>query len=143
MKVLVMVKGDPDPTDVDPAKMEAMLVSMGRYNEQLVEAGIMLDGAGLRNSRHGRRIAFEGGSTTVVDGPFGETKELLAGFWVWQVKDLDEAVEWARKAPFADGDTLELRQYEEPEDFGEGLTAEVQEREEQLRQQLAAQQSGS
>ena len=143
MKVLVMVKGDSDPTDVDPAKLEAMLAEMGRYNEQLVAAGIMLDGAGLRNSRHGRRIAFEGGSTSVVDGPFSETKELLAGFWVWQVDSMDEAVEWARKAPFADGDTLELRQHEEPEGFGEGLTPDLQEREEQLRRTLEARQAGS
>ena len=125
MKVLVMVKGDPDPTDVDPAKMEAMFVAMGRYNEQLVEAGIMLDGAGLRNSRHGRRIAFEGGSTTVVDGPFGETKELLAGFWILDVKSKEEAIAWVKRIPNPDGtDTeIEIRKIFGTEDFDQSHPA--------------------
>lgn len=115
---------------------------MGAYNEQLVEAGIMLDGQGLRPTSDGARVVFEGGATSVVDGPFTESKELVAGYWIWQVSSLEEAVEWVKKCP-ADPDglrqVLEIRPIFEMEDFGEEYTPELRERDERLAAQIKAQ----
>ncbi|HYY99209.1 MAG TPA: YciI family protein [Pyrinomonadaceae bacterium] len=105
---------------------EKILAAMGKYNEELVKAGVMLAADGLHPSSKGARVRFEGGKRTVTDGPFSETKELIAGFWLWQVKSKEEAVEWLKRAPFDGGAEVELRQVFEPEDFGENLTPELQ-----------------
>jgi hypothetical protein len=137
MRVMVLVKANEDTEAGTPPDTE-MLNQMGRYNEELVKAGIMLDGEGLHPSSEGARIVFSGDERTVVDGPFAETKELVAGYWVWQVRDMDEAIEWARRCPNPTGaeSVLELRPVFELEDFGDAVTPEVREREERLRSQL-------
>ena len=115
---------------------------MGKFNEELVKAGVMLDGDGLRPSSYGARVRFGGaggGAPTVIDGPFAEAKELVAGYWIWEVKSKEEALEWLKRAPFADGE-VELRQFVEPDDFGEEFTPELREQEERLREQSAQQQ---
>ena len=111
---------------------------MGRYNEELVKAGIMLAGEGLKPSSFGKRVRFSGAKRTVIDGPFAETRELIAGYWMWQVRSMDEAIEWARRCPNPmPGDSdLEIRPIFEAEDFGEALTPELREQEERLRAQL-------
>jgi hypothetical protein len=106
-----------------------MLGAMGKYTEELAKAGIMLAGEGLHDSSKGKRVRFEGKKRSVIDGPFAETKELIAGFWLWQVRSMDEAVEWLKRAPFEDGDEVEIRQVFEAEDFGENLTPELREQE--------------
>jgi hypothetical protein len=111
-----------------------MLEAMGKYNEELVKAGVMLAGEGLQPSSKGARISYSGKKRTVIDGPFSETKELVAGFWLIQVKSKDEAIEWLKRAPFMDGE-VEIRQVFETEDFGPVLTPEIREREERLRSQ--------
>lgn len=141
MKLIVMIKGSgADESKIAPT--EAMLRAMGAYNEQLVKAGIMLDGEGLKPSSEGAKIVFEGGTTSVVDGPFTESKEIIAGYWIWQVRSLEEAVEWARRCP-ADPDSgmrteLELRPFYTTEDFGAEYTPELQERDAQLNEQIRA-----
>jgi hypothetical protein len=116
------------------------LNEMGQFNEALVKAGIMLAGEGLTDSSKGKRVRFAAkGSSTVIDGPFAETKELVAGYWIWQVTSMDEALEWIKRAPFADAE-VELRRVFGPEDFGENFTPELQEREQDLRDQVDAQQ---
>ncbi len=141
MKVMVMVKGTPADENVTPTT--EMFEAMGAYNERLVKAGIMLDGAGLRPSSKGAQLIFEGGTTSVVDGPFTEAKEIIGGYWVWQVNSLEEAVEWARQFP-QDPEgrrtILEIRPYGEEEDYGDALTPELREKEAQLAEQLRAQQ---
>jgi hypothetical protein len=112
--------------------------AMGKYNEELVNAGIMLAGEGLTPSSKGVRIKFDGTKRTVTDGPFAETKELIAGFWLLQAKSREEAIEWVKRAPFDGGVELEVRQIAENEDFGDALTPEVREREERLRKQAEA-----
>jgi hypothetical protein len=112
------------------------LAEMGQFNEELVKAGVMLAGEGLHPSSKGVRVDFNGDKPSVVDGPFAEAKELVAGYWVWQVKSMDEAVEWIKRAPFREGE-IELRQVFEAEDFGDELTPELREREEELRAQAA------
>jgi hypothetical protein len=112
--------------------------AMGKYNEELVNAGIMLAGEGLTPSSKGVRIKFDGTKRTVTDGPFAETKELIAGFWLLQAKSREEAIEWVKRAPFDGGVELEVRQIAENEDFGDALTPEVREREERLRKQADA-----
>jgi len=109
---------------------------MGRYDEQLVKAGVMLAGEGLKPSKDGLRIRFDGPKRTVTDGPFTETKELIAGFWIWQCKSREEAVEWLKRAPFDGGTEIELRPVFELEDFGANMTPELREQEEHLRAQL-------
>jgi hypothetical protein len=151
MKVMVMIKGRGadeatvmDPAAQDPAAMQAMLTAMTEYNERLVRAGIMLDGAGLKPTSAGAKVVFEGGTTSVVDGPFTEAKEIIAGYWIWQVASLEEAVEWARQCPVnADGvwQALEIRAYAGEEDFGEAYTPEIREREAAMTEQLQAKQS--
>jgi hypothetical protein len=119
------------------------LTAMGRFNEELVQAGVMLAGEGLHPSTRGKRVRFSGSERTVVDGPFAETKELVAGFWIWQVRSMDEAVEWARRCPnpMPGGGELELRPVFETEDFGAELTPELREQEERLRSESAARQA--
>jgi hypothetical protein len=117
-----------------------ILSEMGKYNEELVKAGVMLAGEGLHASAKGVRVKFDGGKRTVIDGPFSETKELIAGFWLWQVKSKEEAVEWLKRAPFDGGTEVELRQVFETEEFGANLTPELREQEERLRAQLGAKQ---
>ncbi len=131
MKVMVIVKAN-EATEAGVMPTTEELAEMGAYNEELVKAGVMLDGDGLHPSSKGVRIYFDGTERKVVDGPFTEAKELIAGFWVWQVKSMEEAVEWAKRSPFREGQ-LELRPYFEPEDFGEALTPELREREARLR----------
>lgn len=139
MRVMVLVKASPE-TEAGAMPTEQELAEMGKYNEALVNAGIMQDGDGLHPSSKGIRIDFAGeGKAAVTDGPFAETKELLAGYWIWKVESMDEAVEWAKRAPFGPGGQLELRPVFEAEDFGEAYTPEIREQEDRIRQQLQAQ----
>lgn len=131
MKVMVIVKAS-EESEKGVMPTPEQLNEMGKYNEELVNAGIMLDGDGLRPSSKGARLEFTVDGSTVIDGPFAETKELIAGYWVWQVKDMDEAIEWARRIPFKDG-SVEVRQFSTPEDFGDAFTPEMQQQEEELR----------
>ena len=138
MRFLVMVKANKDSeAGVMPTQQE--LAEMGKFNEELVKAGIMLAGEGLQPSSKGARVNFSGGKPSVIDGPFTEAKELVAGFWLWQVKSKDEAIEWLKRAPFKDGE-VELRQIFEAADFGEAFTPELREQEERIRAQAARQQ---
>ena len=137
MKVIVIVKASKD-SEAGVMPNEQMLRDMGNYNEELVKAGVLLAAEGLHPSSKGKRLVFKGGHKSFVDGPFAETKELIAGFWLWQVKSMDEAVEWARRMPnphLADGE-VEIRPVFAPEDFGDALTPELREREERHRAQL-------
>jgi hypothetical protein len=136
MRVMVMVKAT---TESEAGMMPStdLLEAMGKYNEELVKAGIMLAGEGLQPSAKGTRVAFDGPNRTVIDGPFAETKELVAGFWLWQVKSKAEAIEWLKRAPFQEGE-VELRQVFETEDFGDRMTPEMREQEERLRAQTGA-----
>ena len=139
MRVMVFVKANPE-SEQGVMPTGDILEKMGRYNEELVKAGVMLAGEGLRPSSQGKRVRFEGSKRTVTDGPFAETKELIAGFWIWQVKSMDEAVEWLKRAPFDGGTEIELRPVFETEDFAEVAGPEVLEREKRLREQVAARQ---
>ena len=138
MRVMVMVKAtaDSEAGIMPPAEL---LEAMGRYNEALVEAGIMLAGEGLKPSSEGKRVAFDGSGRIVSDGPFAATGELVAGFWLWRVKDLDEAVEWVKRCPnpMPGPSEIEIRPLLEAEDFGDSLTPEAAEREQRLRGRLA------
>jgi hypothetical protein len=137
MRVMVLVKANEDSEAGVPPSTE-MLTEMGKFNEELVKAGIMLDGEGLHPSSRGVRIQFAGDARNVVDGPFAETKELIAGYWVWQVRDMDEAIEWAKRCPNPTGEEglLELRPVFELDDFGDNVTPEVRERDERLRAEI-------
>ena len=136
MKVMVFVKANPE-SEAGVLPSTEILTKMGKYNEELVKAGIMLAGEGLRPSSKGKRVKFDGGKKTVTDGPFAETKELIAGFWIWQVRSMEEAVEWLKRAPFDGGTEIELRPVFEAEDFGANLTPELREQEERLREQVS------
>ena len=138
MRVMVLVKAN-EQSEAGVLPSEELLTAMGRYNEELVKAGIMLAGEGLHPSSKGARIQFSGDDRTVVDGPFTEVKELVAGFWLWQVKSMDEAVEWAKRCPNPTGEdsVLEIRPVFEAEDFGPELTPELREQEARLRAQTA------
>lgn len=138
MRVMVIVKADKD-SEAGVMPSRELLTDMGKYNEELVKAGIMLAGEGLHPSSKGKRVRFEGSKRTVTDGPFTESKELIAGFWLWQVKSMDEAVEWLKRAPFDGGTELEIRPVFEDEDFGEEFTPELREQEARIRAQAAAQ----
>ncbi len=116
---------------------EKLLTDMGKFNEELVKAGVMLAGEGLQASSKGARIKFSGGKTAVIDGPFTESKELIAGYWLIQAKSKEEAIAWMKRAPFADGTVLEIRQVFEADDFGPALTPELRQQEERLRAQTA------
>jgi hypothetical protein len=135
MKVMVIVKASAD-SEAGVMPNEKQLADMGRYNEELVRAGIMEAGEGLHPTSRGVRVRFEGGSHIVTDGPFAETKELIAGFWLWNVTSMDEAVEWLKRAPFDSGEELEIRQVFTADDFGAAFTPELREQEEQLRATL-------
>ncbi|WP_454828480.1 YciI family protein [Pseudoxanthomonas wuyuanensis] len=139
MKVMVIVKANAE-SEAGAMPSQQCLEAMGRYNEELVNAGIMLAGEGLHPSRRGARVRFDGKRRTVIDGPFAETKELIAGFWLWQVRSLEEAIEWLKRAPFGDGEEVELRPVFEAEDFGEALTPELRQQEQRLRDKAGTQQ---
>src|SRR5512142_671832 len=141
MRVLVAVKANAD-SEAGKMPSERELAEMGKFNEELVKAGVMLAGEGLHPSRKGKRVRFDGSRKTVLDGPFAETKELIAGFWIWQVRSMDEAVEWLKRAPFDGGVEVTLRPVFEAEDFGKELTPELRAREERLRSEIE-QQAGS
>ena len=138
MRFMILVKADKD-SEAGVMPSQELLTEMGKFNEQLVNAGVMLAGEGLQPSSKGARVKFSGGKPAVVDGPFAETKELVAGFWIWQVKSKDEAIEWLKRAPFQDA-VVEVRQIFEAEDFGAEFTPELREQEERLRAQVAARQ---
>jgi len=143
MKVMVIVKATRN-SEAGVMPSEQLLAEMGKFNEELVNAGIMLAGEGLHPSAKGKRIKFAGGKKTVVDGPFVETKELIAGYWVWQVRSMDEAVEWARRCPDpmpGEDAELEIRPIFEAEDFGDEFTPELRAQEERLRRELDRQKS--
>ena len=139
MRCIVMVKANQD-SEAGVMPSEELLTAMGKFNEELVKAGIMLAGEGLQPSPKGARVRFSGNSRSVIDGPFAETKELIAGFWLWQVKSMDEAIEWVKRCPNPfDGESeIEIRQVFEAEDFGAELTPELREQEARLRAQVAA-----
>ena len=141
MRFMVMVKANKD-TEAGVLPSTEMLAAMGKYNEELVKAGVMLAGEGLQPSSKGSRVRFSGSKRTVIDGPFAETKELIAGFWIWQCKSKAEAIEWLKRCPNPTGDEseVELRQVFEADDFGENLTPELREREQRLRRQAENQQ---
>jgi hypothetical protein len=140
MRVMVLVKANED-SESGALPSTELLAAMGEYNEELVKAGIMLDGEGLHPSSKGARIQFSGDQRSVIDGPFTETKELIAGYWIWQVRDMDEAIEWAKRCPNPTGaeSVLELRPVFEAEDFGDNLTPELREQEDRLRTQIQEQ----
>jgi hypothetical protein len=141
MRVMVLVKAS-EETEAGVMPSEELLAAMGRYNEELVQAGVMLAGEGLHPSAKGARVKFSGERRTVVDGPFPEAKELIAGYWLWQVASMEEAIDWARRCPNPTGgeSVLEIRQVFEADDFGAEFTPELREQEERLRAQLGDQQ---
>jgi hypothetical protein len=132
MRFIVMVKASTD-SEAGVLPTEEQLREMGKFNDELAKAGVMLAGEGLHASSQGARITYSGGKRTVRDGPFAETKELVAGFWIWQVKSRQEAIEWAKRIPFKDGEEVEIRQVFEAEDFGEAYTPELRKQAEQQR----------
>ena len=135
---MVIVKAN-DDTEAGVMPSEAELTEMGAFNEELVNAGIMLAGDGLHPSTKGARVHFSGAERTVTDGPFIEAKELIAGFWIWKLDSMDQAVEWVKRAPFREG-SVEIRQLFDMEDFGDAMTPELQAQEQRLRAQTEAQQ---
>jgi hypothetical protein len=136
MRVMVFVKATKD-SEAGIMPSTELLTAMGKFNEELVKAGVMLAGDGLRASSKGKRVKFSGQQRTVTDGPFAETKELIAGYWLWQVKSIEEAVEWLKRAPFGGGTEVEIRPVFEAADFGAQLTPELKAQEERLRAQSA------
>lgn len=144
MRVMVIVKATKN-SEAGVMPGEDLLAAMGRYNEELVKAGIMLAGEGLHPSSKGKRVRFSDGKKSVVDGPFSETKELIAGFWLWQVKSMEEALEWVRRCPDpmpGEESEIEIRPVFEAEDFGDEFTPELREQEERLRAEMERQQKG-
>ena len=135
MRVMVLVKADKD-SEAGVMPSQKLLTDMGNFNEQLVKAGVMLEGEGLQPTSKAVRVKFSGAKRSVIDGPFAETKELVAGFWMWQVKSLDEAIEWLKRAPFENNE-VEIRPVFEAEDFGAEFTQELREQEERLRAEAA------
>jgi hypothetical protein len=135
MRFMVIVKATPE-SEAGVMPTRQMLEEMGKYNEELAKAGVMLAGEGLHPSSKGARIRFDGKKRTVIDGPFAESKELVAGFWLWQVRSKEEAIEWLKRAPFQEGE-VELRQIFEDEDFGEEFTPELREQEARIRKQVS------
>ncbi len=137
MRLMVFVKATEDSENgVMPSTKD--LEDMGAFNEELVKAGVMLDGDGLRPSKDGVRVTYPDGQPSVTDGPFAETKELVAGYWVWEVRDLEEAIEWAKRIPFNHGESVELRPFFEMEDFGDAVTPELEERFERMREDIGS-----
>jgi hypothetical protein len=137
MRVMVIVKANPE-SEAGVLPSQEILAEMGKFNDQMVKAGVMLAAEGLHPTANGKRVRFDGAKKTVIDGPFTETKELIAGFWLWQVKSMEEAVEWLKRAPFGGGVEVEIRQVFEPDDFGAELTPELRAQEARHRQQAAA-----
>jgi hypothetical protein len=137
MRVMVIVKASAE-SEAGVLPTEEMLRKMGEYNEALVDAGVMLAGEGLHPTSRGIRVRFDGPDRTVTDGPFLETKELIAGFWIWQVESMDEAVTWLKKAPFDGGAELEIRRIFEDDDFGEEFTPDLREQERRMKSKLAS-----
>jgi hypothetical protein len=137
MRFMILVKADKN-SEAGALPDKKILTEMGKFNEQLVKAGVMLAGEGLHPSSKGARVRFDGSKRIVIDGPFAETKELIAGFWLWQVKSKQEAIEWLKRAPFDGGTEVEIRQVFEAEDFGAEFTPELREQEERLRKQISA-----
>ena len=135
MRVMVIVKANAD-SEAGRMPDTDLLAQMGKFNEALVKAGILLAGEGLHPTSRGTRVRFDGRQRTVIDGPFGETKELVAGFWLWQVRTFDEAIEWIKRAPFDGGEEIELRPVFEADDFGDALTPELREQEARLAAQI-------
>jgi hypothetical protein len=138
MRFMVIVKASPD-SEAGVMPSQQLLTEMGRFNEELVKAGVMLAGEGLHPTSKGARVKFSCKTRTVTDGPFAETKELIAGYWLWQCKSKEEAIEWLKRAPFDGGTEVEIRQVFSPEDFGPALTPELRQQEERLRTQMANQ----
>jgi hypothetical protein len=138
MRVMVMVKATAD-SEAGALPNKELLTAMGKYNEELVKAGVMLAGEGLQASSKGARVRFSGSNRTVIDGPFAETKELIAGFWLWQVKSMDEAIEWVKRCPnpMNEDSEIEIRQVFEAPDFGDEFTPELREQEARLAAQMA------
>ena len=137
MRVMVIVKASKE-SEAGQLPDTEILTKMGKYNEQLVKAGVMLAADGLQATSKGKRVRFSGEKRTVIDGPFTETKELIAGYWMWQVRSLDEAVEWLKRAPFDGGTEVEIRPVFEMCDLGENFTPELRERDQKLREQITA-----
>jgi hypothetical protein len=137
VRVMVIVKANKE-SEAGVLPKKELLAQMGKFNEELVKAGVMLAGEGLQASSKGKRVKFLEGKRTVTDGPFTETKELIAGFWLWQVRSMEEAVEWLKRAPFGGGEEVEIRRVFEAEDFGAELTPELREQESRLREQAAS-----
>jgi hypothetical protein len=137
MRCMVIVKASKE-SEAGILPSTELLTNMGKFNEELVKAGVMLAGEGLQPSSKGKRITFTAGKPTITDGPFAETKELIAGFWLWQVRSIEEAVEWLKRSPFGPGDEVEIRPVFEAEDFGANLTPELKEQEDRLREQMSA-----
>ncbi|HYT49940.1 MAG TPA: YciI family protein [Pyrinomonadaceae bacterium] len=140
MRFMVIVKADKN-SEAGIMPSEQLLKDMGKFNEELANAGVMLAGEGLQPSSKGARVKFAAGKTTVIDGPFAETKELVAGFWLWKCKSLDEAIGWLKRAPFEETE-VEIRQVFEAADFGDAFTPELQEQENRIRAQVEAQHAG-
>jgi hypothetical protein len=138
---MILIKATKD-SEAGGMPSQQLLTEMGKFNEELVKAGVMLAGEGLHPTSRGARVRFSGSKRTVIDGPFAETKELIAGFWLWQVKSKEEAIEWVKRAPnpFENGGEIEIRQLFEAADFGDNLTPELKEQEERLRAQTAGKQ---
>jgi hypothetical protein len=134
MRFMIIVKAN-DKSEAGVLPDEKILTAMGKFNEELVRAGLMLAGEGLQASSKGARVRFSQGKKTVIDGPFTETKELVAGFWLWDVKSREEAIEWVKRAPFVD-EEIEIRQVFEADDFGDNMTPELREAEERMRAQV-------
>jgi len=139
MRVMVIVKANKD-SEAGVMPSTQLLTEMGKFNEELVKAGLMLAGEGLHPSSKGKRVKFSGSNRTVIDGPFTETKELIAGFWLWQIKSMDEAVEWVKRCPnpMNTDSEVEIRQVFDAEDFGREFTPELREQEQRLREQIAS-----
>ena len=136
MRVMVIVKASRE-SEAGEMPSQQLLADMGKFNEELVKAGVMLAGEGLHPSSKGKRVKFAGAQRTVIDGPFVETKELVAGYWLWQVTSMDDAVEWLKKAPFDGGTEVEIRPVFEADDFGKEFTPELRAQEERLRAKIA------
>jgi hypothetical protein len=135
MRCLVIVKANKD-SEAGVMPSQKLLEDMGKFNEELAKAGVMLAAEGLHPSSKGKRVKFSGGKATVTDGPFAETKELIAGFWLWQVRSMDEAIEWLKRSPFDGGAEIEIRPVFEADDFGAEFTPELRQQEDRIRQQI-------
>ncbi len=142
MRVMVLVKAS-EESEAGALPSEQILAEMGKYNEELAKAGVLLAGEGLHPSAKGKRVRFSGNQTSVIDGPFAETKELIAGFWIWQVRSMEEAVAWLKRAPFGGGAEVEIRPVFEAEDFGAEFTPELREQEDRVRAQTEQHKAGS